>query len=165
MCPLLPSICPLNTDIDFSQLRKSVGLVSHLVLGLPQGTPVCLLSVPPCPLALSVETLCQYLASAHEQCGRSRLLQLFPFLLLLHCVLHTNCSIYFIIFYFKNKFFSLYIPTPIRSYSLPSSCYPFLPPTPPFIHSSERVRLPMGSQRSLTHHFEAGPRASPLYLG
>lgn len=46
-------------------------------------------------------------------------------------------------------------------HSNPSS--PHLPTT--LIDSSERLRSPMGSQQSLSQHFEVGPRPSPLHLG
>ena len=55
------------------------------------------------------------------------------------------------------QFFSFYISIPI---STPSS-HPFPTSSSP-INSSERVRLLMGSQQSLTHHFEAGPSPLPI---
>lgn len=60
-------------------------------------------------------------------------------------------------FYFKTNFFSFYIPIPVPNPSPPLTSLP--------IHSSERVRLSLGSQQSLAYHFEEGPRTSPLYLG
>ena len=69
----------------------------------------------------------------------------------------------FLKFIFKETYlFSFYMPNPFPTPSPPSAPSIFLPnPHPISILSSKRVRLPMGSQQSLAHCFEARPRLSP----
>lgn len=76
---------------------------------------------------------------------------------------HICCSCVVWPFFKKNIY--LFVKTIFSHFTYISHSHfsrsPHLPPTSPLIHSSERVKSPMGSQ-NLTHHFES--RTKPIFL-